>query len=557
MRFILSRNLRDLPFTPGDWLIFGAIGIVFLIGIFALLAELSFAFTSEVPARGGTYQEVIVGTPRFVNPILALSDADRDLVALTFAGLMRATPDGSLVPELAEGYTLSEDERTYTFTLREDARFHDGTPVTAADVVFTVSLAQNPVLKSPKRANWEGVTATQVDERTVSFTLRDPYALFLENTRIGILPKHLWAGVSPEEMPFSQLNIEPVGAGPYKVGRLVTSSAGIPTQFELEAFDESVRRPYLDSVVLSFVADAEAQRTTLANNPRLAAHSLTPTDFPDRSVHEAVMGRVFSVFFNQNQNELFADEVVRIALDRSLDKQAIVDTLISGYGSPVEGPLPPTSVVVQSVSEEDATVEARALLERNGWEAGEDGILQKTEKKVEKRLSFTLSTGNAPELKAAGELVANAWRALGAEVSTEFFDAADLQQNVIRPRKYAALLFGVVVGQDADLFAFWDSSQRNDPGLNVALYTNTSVDKLLREARAEPDAEKRRALVEAAAAIIEDEQAAVFLYSPHFLFLTPSTISGIELGTIVTPADRFLSVSEWYERTERVWPIFQ
>ncbi|MCL9972342.1 MAG: hypothetical protein NBV63_02975, partial [Candidatus Pacebacteria bacterium] len=173
------------------------------------------------------------------------------------------------------------------------------------------------------------------------------------------------------------------------------------------------------------------------------------------------------------------------------------------------------------------------------------------------RLAFTLTTGTAPELKGAGEFVVAAWRELGADVTVEFFDANDLQQDKIRPRKYDALLFGEVIGREMDLFAFWDSSQRNDPGLNIALYTNTAVDKLLKEARVNPDLEARRDAAERAATIISDEVAAVFLYSPHFVYATRADLSGIELGTIVTPSDRFLGVSEWYLSTERVWPFFK
>ncbi len=544
-----------VPFTPGDYLVLGALGLLCAVGFFWLLAELSLTFTITVPARGGEYREVIVGTPRFVNPILAISDADRDLTELTFAGLMRRTAGGELVPEIAENYTLSEDGRVYTFTIRSDAQFHDKTPVTASDVAFTVSLAKNPSLKSPKRANWEGVETTVTDERTITFTLKEPYALFLDNTRIGILPKHLWEGVSVEEMPFSRLNVEPVGAGPYRVERLVTGSAGIPIGVVLRSFDQSVREPYINTIELTFVTDQDAQIAAMRADAGLGGHSVPPSEFQNHALHEAVMGRVFSVFFNHNQNDLFADAVVRRALDESLDRSELVAILIGGYGTPASGPLPPAVSEEPPVGSGDHVGETRALLAEEGWKEGVDGIMQKSVKKSTKRLAFSLTTGTAPELKAGAEHVAEVWRTIGADVTTQFFDANDLQQNVIRPRKFDALLFGEVVAYDADLFAFWDSSQRNDPGLNIALYTNTAVDKLLREARTEPNVELRRALLSEAAETISNEHAAVFLYSPHFLYLVPEEISGITLGTIVTPADRFLSVSEWYVRTERVWPF--
>ncbi len=556
MRFQFFRPFR-VPLSPGDYLIAAVFGVVLIAGAFWLLTETSLSFTTEVPARGGTYAEALIGTPRFINPVLAISDVDRDMVQLVFSGLMQRIPNGDIVPDVAESVVLSDDRRTYTFTIREDARFHDGTPVRASDVAFTVSLAQSPILKSPKRANWEGVVVEVLDERTVAFTLKEPYAPFIENARLGILPEHLWQDVTLEETPFSKLNIEPVGSGPYAFSKLTTNSGGIPATLTLRAFTEGSRVPYISELSFSFYGDSEAQAAALAANPNFAAHSVLPSS-EEQVAHEAVLGRVFGVFFNQNQNNVFADRTVRAALDGALDKKYIVSTLIGGYGSELSGPLPPLGLHGDALEPfEERLADSVELLEKAGWKKGEDGIWAKTEKKATTRLAFTLRTGNAPELRGAAELVRDAWRTFGADVTLELFDASDLQQDVIRPRKYDALLFGEVVGRDADLFAFWDSSQRNDPGLNVALYTNSSVDALLRAARSTNNPIERLDATMEAAKIISDETAAVFLYSPHFVFVTPRTIRGITLTSIVTPADRFLAIDEWYQKTERVWPIFQ
>lgn len=550
----LSFNSGRVPFTAGDWLIATCIGALVLIGGYWLLSTLSNEFTVEIPAHGGSFTEGIVGTPRFINPVLAISDADRDITELVYTGLMRDI-NGEVVPDLAEGYTLSGDRTTYTFTIREDARFHDGTPVTAEDVAYTIDLVTNPAVKSPKRANWDGVTVTVIDDRTVSFILKEPYALFLSNTVLGILPKHLWKDVRIEELPFSKLNVEPIGAGPYRVSRLTTTSAGIPSQLDLVAYTAATRVPYISKISFHFYGDTESLEAALSRDSSLAAHSVSPSVASEQAVHEAVLGRVFAVFFNQNQNNIFASKPVREALDASLDKKSIVSTLIGGYGSPAASPLPPESASQASTSEQ--VRDASAILVKDGWRKGEDGFWSKTVKKSTTRLAFTLTTGNAPELKKAAELVEKQWRDFGVDVTVKYFDQSDLQQDSIRPRKYDALLFGEVVGRDADLFAFWDSSQRNDPGLNIALYTNTAVDKLLRDARGTEDATERAALTRQAAATIANESAAVFLYSPHFIYLTDKHIQGITLGTIITPADRFSSITEWYLETERVWPFFK
>lgn len=552
MRF--SFQSGRVPLSAGDWLILAGLGIIATVIGYWFLASVSLRATTLVPARGGTLTEGIVGTPRFINPVLAISDSDRDMTRLVFSGLMRTGPDGTLVPDLAERYSISEDGKAYTFTIHRDALFHDGTPVTAEAVQYTINLIQDPAVKSPKRANWEGVVVTVDDPQTITFTLKEPYAPFLQNTDLGILPKHLWKDVRAEELPFSKLNVEPVGAGPYRVEKLTTTSAGIPSALSLVQFSKARTRAYISRLIFTFYPDTTALETAVIKNGALGAHSITPPAGTGQTVHEAILGRVFSVFFNQNQNNLFASKAVRQALDAALDKNQIVGTLIGGYGSPAAGPLPQDSIV--EVPDDTSLDSARAIIEKDGWKLGDDGVYAKTVKKSTTRLAFTLTTGTAPELKRAGELVAEAWRAFGADVTVQYFDQADLQQNVIRPRKYDALLFGQVIGREADLFAFWDSSQRNDPGLNIALYTNSSVDTWLREARTTDDPKKSAELIQKIVRMITDEAAAIFLYTPHFVYLTDPRLQGVTLGTIVTPADRFNTIPFWYLETERVWPFF-
>jgi ABC-type transport system substrate-binding protein len=134
-------------------------GLVLLVGIASIcnVYALERALLVEVPAYGGTLSEGVLGNPQFINPLLAISDADRDLSALTYSGLMGLSESGALVPVLAESYTISEDGKTYTFLLRPNAKFTDGSPVSADDVVFTVKKAQDPAIKSPEYANWSGV----------------------------------------------------------------------------------------------------------------------------------------------------------------------------------------------------------------------------------------------------------------------------------------------------------------------------------------------------------------------------------------------------------------
>jgi len=134
-----------------------------------------------VPMEGGLISEGIIGTPRFINPVLALSEADNDLTTLIYSGLMRKKEDGTTVPDLAEKIEGSKDGLSYVFTLKDKIFFHDGSPITAGDVVFTINAIKDPIIKSPRKGSWDGISVEEIDEKTVKFTLKQSYASFLDN----------------------------------------------------------------------------------------------------------------------------------------------------------------------------------------------------------------------------------------------------------------------------------------------------------------------------------------------------------------------------------------
>ncbi|MEX0919153.1 MAG: hypothetical protein WDZ64_00180, partial [Parcubacteria group bacterium] len=184
------------------------------------------------------------------------------------------------------------------------------------------------------------------------------------------------------------------------------------------------------------------------------------------------------------------------------------------------------------------------------------GILEKKLTSGTIEMSFSISTGDAPELQAVASELKSAWEKLGAKVEILVFETGDLNQNVIRQRNFDALLFGVVVGRDADLYPFWHSSQRNDPGLNIALYANNRADGFLDSARSSSDPSVQEKNLRDFAEEVKADVPAVFLYTPSFLYVVPEKIKALGLGTLVVAQDRFLGVREWYIETDKVWKIF-
>ena len=566
---VLEEILKNL--RPGERLVLYALSALLGFSVLILLVGINREATVVVPSRGGNITEGAVGSVRFINPLLAVSQTDKDLVELVFSGLTKTLADGSVLPNLAVSYEISEDGKTYTFFLRDGATFHDGEPLTAKDVLFTIQMAQHQDVKSPRRPDWEGVVVTSPDERTVVFTLPNAYAPFLENTTLGILPEHSWKDVPPEEYPFSTLNTNPIGSGAFQFKSANTDHTGAITELRLKSFANYILgSPHLRSLKFRFYPNEETLLAAHNSGAIEAFAGILPTKTgagKDNSTElRATLPRVFGVFFNQNHLPLLADPAVRAALEASVDKNALINEVLQGFGTTLSGPIPPGTLAEElppkteeesgniTKPEEDMWKEtAHGILKKGGWSFdGESGVWRK--KKVP--LAFTLVTADAPELVKTAEYIAERWKQIGADVSVHVYTLSELNNTVIRPRSYDALLFGEVVGKTLDLFAFWHSSQRNDPGLNLALYANTRADSLLQEARGTVDKEEREELYRAFAKIGEKDTPAIFLYAPQFTYVVPRHVRGVKLGAVTTPEDRFAEVHTWYIDTERVWNVF-
>ncbi|MEK7071120.1 MAG: ABC transporter substrate-binding protein, partial [Patescibacteria group bacterium] len=531
---------------------------VFIVSSSLLLWKVNRAYLIEFPAYGGQLKEGIVGSPRFINPILAMNDADRDMTSLVYSGLMKSDSKGDIVPDLAESYSISKDGLIYKFKLKDNAYFHNGEKVTADDVEFTVNKTQDSILKSPKRANWDGVAVRKLNDKEIEFVLKQPYSPFLENTTLGILPKKIWANFDSDQFSFSLSNIEPIGSGPYKIKSLKKDSYGIPTYYTLVSFNKYVSgAPYIKKLIINFyqneksLIDAFKGRDIESISAVSSQNAEILKNESGLRIIRSPLPRIFGVFFNQSQAPVFGNKEVREALNTAIDKDRIVNEVLNGYGIRIDSPIPPDLIEPKNITDNNkengaSNIEkAVALLQDNGWKMNtEEKVLEKKIKNETEQLRFSISTSNTPELKKVAEIAKEEWEKLGARVEVKIFEAGDLNQNVIRPRKYDALLFGEIVGRDLDLFAFWHSSQRKDPGLNIALYTNSTADKLLEDARKiENKADRIRKYKQFEDEITKD-MPVIFLYSPDFIYIIPEKIKGYSIGQIIVPADRFQNINK-------------
>ncbi len=549
-------------------IIFIILSVITIISGIAILKMANSYIVSDQPAKGGSFTEGVIGTPRFINPLLELSDADRDLTYLVYSGLMAATPSGELIPDLAQDYILSDDGLTYTFTLKNNIYFHDGVKVTTDDVEYTIDMAQNSILRSPKRNNWLGVTVRKIDNRTIIFELKQPYSPFLENLTLGILPKHIWSSATAEEYPFSPFNIEAIGSGPYKIENITRNRSGLPVAYQMIAFNKyALGEPYITKLNINFYNNEKELTSALEQGKIDSTSSLAPQNIENLkkdlnfNTKKVSLPRIFGLFFNQNQNKVFLNKEVRTALNMTVDKNRIVSEVLNGYGETIDSPLPKglTSGFTPSngsaaYNRDEAIASAKAVLTKAGWKYNETAqVWEKTvDKKSTLQLAFSIATSNTTDLKRTAEILKEDWTMLGAKVEVETFDPSDLNQTIISQRKYDSLLFGQVVGRSLDLFAFWHSSQRLT-GYNIAMYTNSKVDKLLEEARQTSDPIRKIKDYSAFEVEIANDIPAIFIYSPQFVYALPNKIKGFETGLINNRSERFEQINKWFVETDKVW----
>jgi len=542
--------------------------IVFAVYLGLFLIEKSTENMVQVPATGGTYTEGILGTPRFVNPVLAVTRADKDLTTLIFDGLMTLSEEGNLTPNIAESLTISEDGITYNVILRKDVKFHDGTPLTSRDVAFTVARIQDPGLSSPYRANFDGVIVEEVGEYEINFVLPEAYSPFVENLTFGILPSHIWKDAGTEEFPFSQHNSEPIGAGPYKIEKITRNASGIPQKYLLIANEVyHLGAPSIDRLELYFFPNKGALETAFSEGIVLGVSGVDPFELQDYGIQEAVhhleripLPRTIAVFFNQNKNTALRDASARKALNVAINRQTVIDAVLGGYGNELSSPVPPGFGL--SVSHATDTPlgdidSARAILEDGGWEFNlETSVWEKEIDDITTPLSFTIATVNNSAFETTAEELRKAWEALGVPVTIKQFEQTDLTQAIIRPRDYEALLFGTHLGRPLDFYSFWHSSQKDDPGLNISLYTNITTDALLSSMRKETNVEAR---IETAQEFVNElslETPAIFLYAPELLYIFPNKIENAIFTGVGEPHERFMGVHRWFIEKDSVWPVF-
>lgn len=549
---------------PTDRLLLSVLLVIFVVSVVWSIYQTGQKFLVSVPADGGHLIEGVVGSPRFINPVLAITKADNDLVNLTYSGLLRLSPEGNLMNDLAESVTISDDGKVYNVVLKQDRHWSDGALVTAEDVAFTVDMIQKPELKSSLRGNWSGVTVELISDHELNLVLDQAYTPFMENLTVGILPKHIWDTLDDEEMSLSQYNIEPISSGPYQVTEVKRNPSGLISEYNLEVEPEFADRVHINRITLRFYQNQEAILDALQNGEINATAALSEQRLKDLKeagwqVVNEPLPRVFAIFFNQNKTPVLRDQAVRKALSVVLDRDELVARTTDGYGQATYDPLPPDWLPEATTTTEvpaDRLVAAKQILEDDGWQQNDSGAWEKNIDDVNVPLMISIRSANGPLFEDVSAYITEAWQELGVKVNTELFEQSDLVQTIIRPRDYQALLFGTDIGRSLDLYPFWHSSQREDPGLNVSLYVNITVDDLVAKMRTATSTTAHDELLAEFVSEIDKEQPAVFLFAPTFTYVLDPDIHPTMMKRIQKASERFSNITDWYINENKVWSLF-
>ncbi|MDO8743365.1 MAG: ABC transporter substrate-binding protein, partial [Candidatus Azambacteria bacterium] len=542
------------------WL--GAFSVIVLFSISFLAGNFYNGQTKAVSAFGGAYVEAVSESPHNLNPLLSTNDSDRDLSRLIFSSLVKYNEKSELIPDLAASYEVSKDGKTYTIKLKDKIFWHDGEPFSANDVVFTVNAVQNSEYNSPLRTSWQGVKAEAVDDNTVVLTLKTPYSAFMENLALlGILPKHIWSKVVPQNFPLADFNFKPIGTGPYRFVKLQKDSLGRIISINLTANTNYFAPvPFIKNLVLKFYL-SEEEAVSAFNRKEVDGLLLQTAQnknqlrgLPSSSVFSLPSLRVYAIFFNTD-DQLLGAQYIREAINYAVDRKEILNKLFSDEGKVAVGPIPPAALgsspdIAGYSYDPQKTVE---ILEKNKWVKNEKGIYEKKIGKDKEKtpLKFTITTTKSMQLAAI--LIRDYLKAVGIEADLKIVTLNDLQQNYLKTKDYGSILIGESYTNFVDPYVFWHGAAIKDPGLNLSLYNNKKVNKILEDARKITDPVKRARKLEDFQKLVLADAPAVFLYSPNYIYAVKNTVKNIDLVNLVIPSNRFSKVNEWFVETERIW----
>lgn len=509
-----------------------------------------------------------------LNPLLAgFNRADRDVSALIFEGLMTTDERGAAVPDLAAAPPrISGDGLTYVVKLRTDVQWQDGQPFTSADVAFTVAMMQDPEFPGPAdlHAFWRTVEFDALDAETVRFKLAQPLATFQEYLRIGILPEHALKGTTARTLPTHPFNLSPIGSGPYQfdglVGdgqrlrgvrlRLAATYANRPEGRDGFALHQMVFHcyPTWDEAVAAF---QRGLVNSIGEVPPAAVQQIRELSLKPYAAYRPALGAVIYNWTHDSVN-FFRDLRMRQALFRSVDRAGLVKQYMADRAVQANSPILPSSwAYAPGVSCPGYDLDAaRSALTQvqitppptpdiTGSTPDPGAPTPNPAQGGPNVYRFELLVSDDPALAALAEQVKNSWNTLGLAVDLVVVDRATFRDRLSAGGFDAALVeLNLAPTADPDPYSLWRQVP-HDGGLNFGGMNERRLSELVEQARQSTNGSARVSLYREFQQLFCDRAAALLLYYPVYYYGADVRLSGIQLGFMGDPADRFRTIHDW------------
>ena len=531
------------------------------IGVLLLVQQptLPGADPEAAPLSGGVYTEALIGSPGRLNPLLDYyNQADHDIDRLIYSSMIRFDDRGLPQGDLVETWGISKDGKTYYFSIRPNANWHDGQPVTSDDILFTVELLREDTLPIPDdlRNFWQQVEVNAIDEKTIQFILREPFAPFLDYLTFGVLPGHILGGKTVDELVDADFNLRPVGSGPYRFQGLNVEQGNITGVVLAANKDYHGKAPFIEQVVFRYFADSSAALAAYKAGEVQGISQISPDVLP-QALQEPTLNlftgrlpRLSMILFNLNAPELpfFQDLSVRRALMMGLNRSYIVDRILGGQAILANSPIFPDSWayydgVTRIEYNPDAAI---ALLKKAGYSIpAEGGNVRANADGV--RLEFELVYPGSEPYEAIAAWVKSEWARLGVQVTLKSVPYEDLQKTYLETRNYAAALVELNLARspDPDPYPFWHQAQVTN-GQNYAGWDDRQVSEYLEQARVELDIPERTRLYRNFQVRFSNDLPALLLYYPVYTYAVSAQVNGANMGPLYDPSDRFNFLNTWY-----------
>jgi len=515
------------------------------------------------PTTGGVYTEALIGAMGRLNPILDWNNpADRDVDRLIYSGLIRFDEHGLPQADLAESWGTSADGTVYNFTLRSNALWQDGQPVTTDDVIFTIDLIKSSGSLFPQDIKdlWGQIDVKKLDDKTMKLTLPEPFAPFLDYMSFGVLPKHLLDSTTPEQLSSSNFNLQPVGTGPYKLDHLIVDGGqikGVVLQLNNNYY---LKKPYIPQVVFRYYSSAASALDAYKQGEVLGISQITPDILqaalaePNLSIYTSRLPQLSLVFLNLNNSSVpfFQNANVRRALILGLNRNAIVSNFLQGQGIVADGPILPGSwAYYDGIEHIDYDPDAAiSLLKSEGYVIPATG--GDVRAKDSQPLSFTLVHPNDALHTQVAQAIQNDWAQIGVKVDLQPVTYESLISDFLTPRNYQAALADLNTARtpDPDPYLFWHQAEATG-GQNYSQWDNRDASEYLESARTQADFTVRARLYRNFQVVFSKELPSLPLYYPVYSYGVDAQVQGVQVAPMYDTSDRLAFISNWYLVTRR------